>query len=303
MLKQIRPKWDGGIDLHGQLIDRAFSFTLLGAGEHDYAKNQRILQTVKGAWADAENRLAWSPLIKPNSAPKDDQRLYGVQWGTVWDTIAYTTTGSFGDWINSPLGLDGDGIDNEMSLSHISNCGVGSCYLVDAEQLHVDGNKSLVYSMINFTLKPEDTAFRVPGSVAYVRSPKVLRNSGTATEPPPGAGLPPQAPIMNASLDATNDFTYEFVAKGADDGVWNGGVEGKVTVTNVGGVGNLAFTDLILERYRSGEEDPGAGDRLRRRRRRLGGGQPLLRRRRRPTSRPGRRCTATCRCPGAIASA
>ena len=54
VLKQIRPKWDGGIDLHGQLIDRAFSFTLLGAGEHDYAKNQRILQTVKGAWSDAE---------------------------------------------------------------------------------------------------------------------------------------------------------------------------------------------------------------------------------------------------------
>ena len=31
-MKQIRAKWDGGIDLHGQLIDRAFSFTLLGAG-------------------------------------------------------------------------------------------------------------------------------------------------------------------------------------------------------------------------------------------------------------------------------
>ena len=83
-----------------------------------------------------------------------------------------------------------------MSLSHISNCGVGSCYLVDAEQLHVDGNKSLIYSMINFTLQPEDTSFRVPGSVAYVRSPKVSRNAGAPTPPPPGAGLPPQAPIL-----------------------------------------------------------------------------------------------------------
>jgi hypothetical protein len=256
VLKQIRPKWDGGIDLHGQLIDRAFSFTLLGAGEQDYAKNQRILQTVKGAWADAEARLSWSPLIKPNTAPKDDQRLYGVQWGTVWDTIAYTTTGAFGDWINSPLGLDGDGIDNEMSLSHISNCGVGSCYLVDAEQLHVDGNKSLIYSMVNFTLKPEDTAFRVPGTVAYVRSPKVLRNGGSSTAPP-GAGLPPQASILDATLDAGNDYTYEFEAKGIDDGVYNGGVEGKVTVTNAGGVGGAGRTDLILERYRSGENDPG----------------------------------------------
>ena len=257
VMKQIRPKWDGGIDLHGQLIDRAFSFTLLGAGEHDYSKNQRILQTVKGAWSDAESRLAWSPLIKSNTAAKDDPRLYGVQWGTVWDTIAYTTTGSLGDWIDSPLGLDADGIDNEMSLSHLSNCGVGSCYIVDGEQLHVDGNKSLVYSMINYTLKPEDTSFRVPGSVAYVRSPKVVSNAGEATSPPPGAGLPAQAPILDASLDVDNDFTYEFTIEGFDQGVANGGVEGKVTGVNLGGVGQLATTDLILERYRSGEQDPG----------------------------------------------
>ena len=256
-LKAIRDKWDGGIDLHGQLIDRAFSFTLLGAGEQDYAKNQRVLQTVKGAWADAESRLAWSPLIKPNTAAKDDERLYGVQWGTVWDTIAYTTTGSFGDWINSPLGLDGDGIDNEMSLSHISNCGVGSCYLTDVEQLHVDGNKSLVYAMVNFTLLPEDTQFRVPGTIAYVESPKVLVNAGTSTEPPPGAGLPPQAAILNVPLDPTNNFMHEFVVKGFADAVYNGGVEGKVTAENVGGVGQLATTEIILEKYRSGEPDPG----------------------------------------------
>lgn len=257
VLKEIKPTWDGGIDLHGQLIDRAFSFTLLGAGEQDYAKNQRILQTVKGAWADAESRLAWSPLIKPNTAPRDDQRLYGVQWGTVWDTIAYTTTGSFGDWINSPLGLNGDGIDNEMSLSHLSNCGTGSCYLVDAEQLHVDGNKSLVYSMVNFTLLPEDATFRVPGTVAYVHSPRVVASDGSPTEPPPGAGLPPQDPIMNVSLDATNGFMHEFVIEGFAGGVYNGGVEGKVTSQNVGGVGQTATTETILERYRSGEEDPG----------------------------------------------
>ena len=171
-----------------------------------------------------------------------------------------------------------------MSLSHISNCGVGSCYLTDAEQLHVDGNKSLVYSMINYTLKPEDTTFRVPGSVAYVRSPKLLLERGQPTQPPPGAGLPPQAPILNAALDAGNDFTYEFTVDGLDQGVANGGVEGKVTVGNVGGVGQLGTTDLILERYRSGEEDPGPATGCGRRGRRVGGGQPLL--------QPGRHVSA-----------
>jgi hypothetical protein len=264
VLKQIRGKWDGGIDLHGQLVDRAFSFTLLGQGQKDYSKNQRILQTVKGAWSDAEARLSWSPLIKPNTGDPDDPRVYGVQWGTVWDTIDYTTTGALGDWIDSPLGLDADGIDNEMSLSHISNCGAGSCYETGVEQLHVDGNKSLVYSMVNFTLKPEDTAFRVPGKVGYVYDPHVLSNSGQLLAPAPGAGLPPQDPIQGVLLTPANSFRYEFVVKGPDDGVYNGGLEGRATPENVAGVGPSSLTSLVLELYRPEEpnvsEDAGCGN-------------------------------------------
>ena len=304
VLKEIRPKWDGGIDLHGQLIDRAFSFTLLGAGEQDYAKNQRVLQTVKGAWADAETRLAWSPLIKPNTAPKDDERLYGVQWGTVWDTIAYTTTGSFGDWINSPLGLDGDGIDNEMSLSHLSNCGVGSCYLdrCGATPRRRQQEPRLLDDQLHAPARGRRSS-GCPGSVAYVHSPKVLVNDGTPLEPPPGAGLPPQDPILDVALDATNDFMHEFVVKGFADGVYNGGIEGKITAENVGGVGQLGTTDIILEKYRSGEEDPGpatacgdSGDAWEEINRYFNQAGHLRCRQAPP-------CTATCRCRAATGSA
>jgi uncharacterized repeat protein (TIGR01451 family) len=257
VLKQIRGTWDGGIDLHGQLNARAFSFTLLGASERDYAKDQRILQTVKGAWVDAEKRFEWAgAYIKPNDAPKDDPRMYGVEWGTVWDTINYTVTGSLGDWIDSPLGLGADGIDNEMSFSHLSNCGTGSCYLTDFEQLHIDGNKSLIYSMVNFTLQPEDTTFRAPGKIGYVFNPKRLANSGSGGTPPPTEGLPPQDPILNVRLDPTNNFTYVFPVRGPEDGVYNGGLEGKATHVNVEGVSAGALTTLVLERYRVGEEAP-----------------------------------------------
>jgi uncharacterized repeat protein (TIGR01451 family) len=258
VMQQIRSRWDGGIDLHGQLIDRAFSFTMIGASERNFSKNQRVLQTVKGAWADAETRLAWNAQIKPNdAAPQpDDPRMYGVQWGTVWDTIGYTTTGSFGDWIDSPLGLDADGIDNEMSFSHLINCGVGSCYLADYEQLHIDGNKSLIYAMVNFTLQPEDTTFSVPGKVGYVFNPKRLVNDGELLTPPPTAGLPPQEAILDVRLDPTNNFTYAFEVKGADDGVYNGGLEGRATHVNAEGVSAGALTTLILEQYRPTEETP-----------------------------------------------
>ena len=253
-------KWHGGIDLHGQLIDRAFSFTLLGAGEHDYAKNQRILQLVKGAWEDAEKRLEFSPLIKPNDAPEDDPGIYGVQWGTVWDTIDYTITGGIGDWINNPIGLNADGIDNEMSMSHLINCGIGTCYLPDAEQLHVDGNKSLVYSMINYTLKKENTKFETQGRVGYIKNPEIVSAKTNPLKAPPAyTKLPHQANIMNQMLTPDNDFIYEFEVQGpkSDPKVFNGGIEVSLTCLVSPANPNCELSEALLERLvHEGEERP-----------------------------------------------
>jgi hypothetical protein len=250
------PKWTGGIDLHGQLIDRAFSFTLIGGSQRPYGKNQRVLQTVKGAWSDAEQRLAWSPIIKPNDAPEADPRVYGVQWGTIWDTIDYTVTGALGNWIDSPIGLNADGIDNEMSMSHVINCGIGTCWDPDVEQLHVDGNKSLVYSMINYSLKPEDTTFGTEGRVAYVHNDGVVKEqTNRFARPPRFARLDPQGDINNARLNPTNEYTYPFRVKGPSDGVYNGGIG--VTITcDVSPVGSCSLSEAVLQRKENREGDP-----------------------------------------------
>ena len=256
-----KPKWTGGIDLHGQLVDRAFSFTLIGGSERPYDKNQRVLQTVKGAWADAEKRLAWSPLIKPNDAPADDPRVYGVQWGTIWDTIDYTVTGALGNWIDSPIGLNADGIDNEMSLSHLSNCGIGSCFDPDFEQLHVDGNKSLVYSMINYSLKPERKRFGVRGRVGYVHNPGFVAEPTDRLVPPPAfTKLPQQKSISSACpadpcLRGDNSYTFEFDVKGPKQDIYNGGIAVTLTCANAQGVGACAASEARLERQKSEEEN------------------------------------------------
>ena len=275
VLKQIKDVWAGGIDLHGQLADRAFSFTLMGASERNYAKDQRILQVVKGAWVDAEARLIWSNMIQPNNAPPANcvaspvggavcDKMYGVQWGTVWDTIAYQVTGSLGDWIDSPhvpgvatSGLGADGIDNEMSFSHLINCGTGTCYNPEWEQLHVDGNKSLVYAMVNFSLLPENTNFDVPGRVGYLFNPEVVSDPGSTTTPPPA--LSPQEPILNVVLSPLNNYTHQFVVRGPDDTppAYNGGVEGTLDATNVQGLSAGSVTSLVLE-FHGGEGDPQA---------------------------------------------
>ncbi len=268
-LEAVKDKWTGGIDLHGQLIDRAFSFTLIGGNQRPYDKDRRVLQFVKGAWADAEERLSWSPVIKGNDEPEACvppstsgqinpppcdplPRMYGVQWGTIWDTIAYTTSGAFGDWVDSPLGLDADGIDNEMSLSHLSNCGIGSCYLTEFEQLHVDGNKSLIYSMLHYSLVPEDTAFRYRGRAGWLHHDGRVSEpaSPLSTEAP--SALPVQDPISMQLLQPL-ETTYEFDVRGPAQGVSNGGLSVQFTAPNVAGVSLLAVQSLAVDKLEGDE--------------------------------------------------
>ena len=273
--KHISPTWAGGVDLHGQLIDRAFSFTLLGASQRPFGKNQRMLQFTQGAYEDAETRLAWNPLIKPNDAPKacvepstgggtnvepgcdPSPRVYGVQYGSIWDTIAYTVTGAIGDWADSDLGLDADFIDNEMSLSHLSNCYTGKCFIQSAEQLHVDGNKSLIYAMLNYTLLPEDQAFRFAGRAAYLTQPQRLSHPGSPA-PTTRTDLPVQPPITTTmTKPPVGDGTFEFDVRGPSDGVHNGGLKADFTFTNVQGAGPGATVTAAVDRFSAEEPEPG----------------------------------------------
>ena len=275
VLKAIKDKWTGGVDLHGQLIDRAFSFTLIGGNQRPYDKDRRVVQFSRGAWSDAEQRLSWSSLIKPNDEPPscafvDDpttdecdpsNRIYGVQWGTIWDTIDYTVTGAVGDWIDSPIGLDADGIDNEMSLSHLSNCGIGTCYVTEAEQLHVDGNKSLIYAMIHYSLQPEDTGFRYGGRAAYLHNPNRVSDPGSSeSTAPPFTELPPQEPLATTINHVGDESVFEFDVKGPDDGVYNGGIRATVTWSNLQAVAAGALNEIAIDRRRGDEEDPPRGE-------------------------------------------
>jgi hypothetical protein len=273
VLKKISPKWAGGVDLHGQLIDRAFSFTLLGASQRPFDKNQRMLQFTRGAYQDAEKRLAWNPLIKPNDAPPacvepstglgtNDPpdcdplpRLYGVQFGSIWDTIAYTVTGAIGDWADSDLGLDADFIDNEMSLSHLINCGTGNCYIPQAEQLHVDGNKSLIYAMLNYTLLPEDTSFQYEGKVAYLTHDHRITNPGHPAKP--ASTLPVQDPLSTTLVKLPGqEAAFEFDVLPASKGRANGGLKAKATFSNVQGAGPGAVLGLAVDRLNAKEPEP-----------------------------------------------
>ncbi|MCI0636962.1 MAG: hypothetical protein L0206_24065 [Actinobacteria bacterium] len=243
-------RFDAGIDLHGMLTAPSFSFTLLGAGQRDFRKNALSVETSILTFRDSERRLSWSPLIAPAEAcpgPVDVPELGGNvpmcsdQWGTVWDTISYQVTGSFGDWIDSPLGLDAVGIDNEMALSHLAP---NTVFEPDLTQLHIDGNKGLIYSQMTALFQAQDPVFTTSGKVAYVLDPGRITSPGGDTSGGPG-DLPTQGDIEH--IQATGIQEFAFVVRGVGDGVFNGGMTIEATFGNLGGISPNAAAELVLE--------------------------------------------------------
>jgi hypothetical protein len=253
-------RFDAGIDLHGMITAPSFSFTLLGAGQRDYRKNALSVDTSIKTFRDSEERLSWSPLIAPAEScpgPVEVPDLGGNlpmcsdQWGTVWDTINYQVTGSFGDWMDSPLGLDAIGIDNEMALSHLAP---NTHFDPDLEQLHVDGNKGLVYAQMASLLEEQPVQFEPGGKVAYVFDPDRITNPGGAPADGAPNALPTQDDINRTQVTGIQEFSFDV--KGPSDGFFNGGMTIEASFGNLGSISPNSAAELVLE-YCGPPDHPG----------------------------------------------
>lgn len=239
-------RFAGGIDLHGQLTAGAYSYTLLGAGQRDYRKNLSTVDQGLRTWEDQSARLAWSPYIGTVFDVAD-------QWGTVIDTLGYQVTGAFGDWVeNEEIGLGAVGIDNEMSLSHLAPNNV---FDPTNEQMHVDGNKGLIYSQIASILTETADQFRYEpkGKIGYALN--TVRISHPGADRVPNPGLPAQNDIDTILPSADPNFhlngtayDFEFDVKGPNVGFFNGGITATMTNASASGVSTGTVGRLSLQR-------------------------------------------------------
>ncbi|MEA2444218.1 MAG: hypothetical protein QOJ12_1510, partial [Thermoleophilales bacterium] len=246
--------FSAGDDLHGQPEADALSFTLLPHGRHLYDKNVRIQETAKAINQSTYDRIKWSPIVQANDQPQGGgvpcapgvllgspcAKIYAQTWGSVYDTINYTTTGALGDWFDSAIGLHADGIDNEMSFSHLDK---NITFEPQTEQLHVDGNKALIYAhLANILSPPAKGVFDVGGRKGYVENTRVQRDA-VKSQPDAPAGSVPQGDVVIGPQPVPSSATpFDFsVQQGPQkDGtnVFNGGMRVEVTSTNVQGIGN-----------------------------------------------------------------
>ena len=252
---QVREKggpFAAGDDLHGQPHADALSYTLMPHGRHSYAKDIRIREAAKRINRAQFEGTKWSPIIQDNDKPRGGgppcvpgqlgescAQIYAQTWGSVYDTINYTTTGALGDWFDSALGLHADGIDNEMSFSHIDK---NITFEPQTEQLHVAGNKAIIYSHLTEMLDPPTGRFDAQGSKAYVPNQRLHRDEQAGQPgPPPGT-------VAQTAIDGGPSDTLEFkVKQGVQDGkddtssdkgknIFNGGFRVQATAPNLQGI-------------------------------------------------------------------
>ena len=132
--------------------------------------------------------------------------MYGQSWGTVYDTINYTTTGALGDFMDSSIGLNADGVDNEMSYSHLDK---DIAFEPLIEQMHVDGNMGLIYAHVAQVLNDRSFVFPARGRKGYVPSKRVTRAAAPSTiVAPPGTHA--QADIDTDVPAPGGSVTWEF---------------------------------------------------------------------------------------------
>jgi hypothetical protein len=249
-VKEDHGRWHAGDDLHGMLFADALSYTLMPHGLHNFKKDIRIRESSKTINRATYEGTRWSPTIIPNGQPLGpcegaDLGLgaacatrYGQTWGTVYDTINYTTTGALGDYFDSPQGLDSDGIDNEMAHSHLDR---NIVFDPHNEQLHVDGNKFLILARLAEILNPPTGLFDAPGRKGYVRNQRFGRRQREYQPGAPPGTRPQDTHTSGTPTPDPGGFAFTFpVERG--NGIYNGGMRVDATTANFQGVATGVVT-------------------------------------------------------------
>src|SRR3954454_20077338 len=265
--RKTNSRFSAGDDLHGQPEADALSFTLLPHGRHRYDKNNRIQETAKRINRGTYEAIKWSPIVQDNDQPHGGgapcapdavlgtacAKIYAQTWGSVYDTINYTTTGALGDWFDSSIGLGADGIDNEMSFSHLDK---NINFEPQTEQLHVEGNRALIFAHLAEIVAPSyDTTFDARGRKGYVPNKRVSFQ-GKKNFPDAPAGTHPQD-ALDSDQPAPGSATYDFEVKRTPE-IYSGGMRIEATNGNVAGIGSGSVTMQI--QCKGCDEHPGVKD-------------------------------------------
>jgi hypothetical protein len=156
-----------GSDLHGGPIFNEFVLGLISQDQFDTRQMHELYEMCLSIDDTLEEALTkWTTAGDVRTALLGDEQydplLFGVlpteafDYSTIYDTIDYTVTGAFLDWMAypEPIGLDLTTLDFEMSFSWAVN---GNVYNPELVEMEVRGYRTAVRTITAFAVRNSDT--------------------------------------------------------------------------------------------------------------------------------------------------
>ena len=164
--------WYLGTDNHGQGADTYGAAGLQIVGQFDFQKSEtlaRYADAITDAFAETDV-LNQAQAI--GAASGADAGAY--HWGTLYDMLGYSASGSLIDYYNTADGLDGTGYATELTAGQHVNEVVSGKQLV---QVWVDSIRAINNTMLKQALVEQRFVFPVGSRAAYVDDPAVVTDA------------------------------------------------------------------------------------------------------------------------------
>jgi hypothetical protein len=163
--------WYLGTDNHGQGPDTYAAAGLQIVGEFDYQKSETLARFADGITLEMENYSVLDTLAALREATGLDIGPY--HWGTLYDMLGYSASGSVIDYFNTPDLIGGYGFATELTAGGLANRFV---YVPLLNQVHVDSIRAINTTMFKQALDPRQFTYTVGGRVGYLFDPQRIRS-------------------------------------------------------------------------------------------------------------------------------
>ena len=176
-LDEDNAKYDGwylGTDNHGQGVKPVAASGLQIVGQFDYEKSERLAafaDGINGAMAEYD---VLSTLEELNQATGGEVKPY--EWGTLYDILGYSASGSGIDYYNTPGVIDGTGFATEMTASNLPFSNIAT-HPGLVNQMWVDSTRAINYTMFRNAVAPPKVKFAVGSKAAYIYDPAVVASN------------------------------------------------------------------------------------------------------------------------------
>lgn len=163
--------WYLATDNHGQGPDTYAAAGLQIVGQFDYQKSETLARFADGITEAMAEYDVLEDLATLREVTGADLGPY--HWGTLYDMLGYSASGSLIDYYNTADGLDGTGFATELTIGTEVNIALHGPLL---NQVYVDAIRAINFTMFRHAVEPVGHIYAVGGRAAYLYDPEVIRH-------------------------------------------------------------------------------------------------------------------------------